>query len=257
MTSTLSKIALGAIFAALCGAARADFHDDAAAYRSQFAAQVDPKFQQGQAAAMLEAQAQALLAEPAIQALASPEFAVVVNRHPKSQTVSIFLTDGQSADFIGSSRVSTGVANRKEYFFTPLGLFENKAEFGNYRAEGTKNENGVRGLGSKGMRVFDFGWQESHAGWGSRHPAQIRLQMHGTDPDILERRLGAPASKGCVRIHHDVNRFIDENGVLDQHYSAKQSWVLSKKKKASPYDGRFMLVVEMPPIEGSQAVQGN
>lgn len=248
----LSKLAIGTALCALAGLAHADFHDDATEYRAQFSAEVDPKFQAKQPGSLLSSQAQSLLSEPAIQALSSPEFVVVVNRHPKSQTVSIFLTDGQSADFIGSSRVSTGVSNRKEHFFTPTGLFENKTEFGNYRAEGTKNENGVRGLGSKGMRVFDFGWQESTAGWGRQHSAQIRLQMHGTDPDLLERRLGSPASKGCVRIHHDVNRFIDENGVLDQHYAAKPSWVLSKNKKKSPYDGRFMLVVDMPPVDSAR-----
>lgn len=179
-----------------------------------------------------------------IQQLASPEFVVVVNRHPKGQSMSVVLADSQSVEVIGTSKVSTGMTQRKHYYLTPVGIFENKRENGTYRAEGTKNENGVRGLGKKGMRVFDFGWQPSHAGWGARGPADIRLQIHATDPDLLERRLGSPASKGCVRVQSEVNRFLDQYGVLDKHYQDAPAWMLSPNKKSSPYEGRFMVVYE-------------
>ena len=106
-----------------------------------------------------------------IQQLTSPEFVVVVNRHPKGQSMSVVLADSQSVEVIGTSKVSTGMTQRKHYYLTPVGIFENKRENGTYRAEGTKNENGVRGLGKKGMRVFDFGWQASHAG---RRTAETR-----------------------------------------------------------------------------------
>ena len=36
-----------------------------------------------------------------------------------------------------------------------------------FRAEGTFNDNGIRGYGRKGMRVFDFGWVVSERGWGT------------------------------------------------------------------------------------------
>ena len=94
------------------------------------------------------------------------------------------------------------------------------------------------------MRVFDFGWQASHAGWGAKGPADIRLQIHATDPDLLERRLGSPASKGCVRVQSEVNRFLDQHGVLDKHYQDAPAWMLSPNKKSSPYEGRFMVVYE-------------
>lgn len=214
--------------------ARADLATDAREYGERFAAQVDKRFQVQPTEDEMRLYKQKLLARPELAALERPEFVVVVNRNPKSQRLAIFLVEQGRGEYIGAARVSTGTSGRKGYFFTPLGLFENRRENGNYRAVGTKNEHGLRGLGPKGSRVFDFGWQASTAGWGAQAPAQIRLQMHGTDPDHLEPRLGSPASKGCVRIHQDVNRFIDENGVMDRHYAENGSWVLSKNKKSSP-----------------------
>lgn len=46
----------------------------------------------------------------------------------------------------------------------------------------------------------------------------MRLQMHATDPDLLERRLGSAQSKGCIRIPASLNRLIDCYGVLDAEY---------------------------------------
>lgn len=219
--------------------------------RETFASTVPTKYQIALTPELQAAQNAAIKSYPEVQALTAPEFLVVVNRHPKAQSLSIVVTDGKTVEYIGSAKVSTGDLKRKKHFSTPLGLFENKREFGNYRAEGTKNENGVRGYGKKGMRVYDFGWQESTASWGAGLPAQIRLQMHATDPDVLEARLGAPASQGCVRIQTSVNTFIDQYGVMDKNYvpSATDApgWVLSKTKKLDKYDGRYMIVMEHAP----------
>lgn len=219
--------------------------------REVLAAAVPAKYQVTLTPEMQAAQDAAIMGYPEVQALTAPEFLVVVNRHPKVQSVSVVITDGKTIEYIGSSKVSTGHLDRKLYFQTPVGIFENKREFGNYRAEGTKNENGVRGLGKKGMRVFDFGWQDSVASWGARGPASIRLQMHATDPDLLESRLGTPASKGCVRIQTGMNAFIDQYGVLDKNYTATATdapgWVLSKHKQSDKYDGRYMVVMEQAP----------
>ena len=42
--------------------------------------------------------------------------------------------------------------------------------------------------------------------------------MHATDPAYLARRIGRPASEGCVRVPADMNRFMDRHGVLDADY---------------------------------------
>src|SRR5262252_1994783 len=55
-------------------------------------------------------------------------------------------------------------------------------------------------------------------GWGTGEEGDIRLLLHATDPDYLEKRLGRPASKGCVRIPAAMNRFLDRHGVLDADY---------------------------------------
>lgn len=243
LRNTALLFLLGAAFAR----SHAGLPDEAQAFAAAFSGQVDSRYQVELRPEAIAHYRQALLARPEIAALPKPEFVVVVNRHPASQNLAIFLVGPSEAHFVGSTRVSTGVTGRKEHFFTPLGLFENKREYGNYRAQGSRNENGIRGLGPKGSRVFDFGWQASNAGWGKQHEAQIRLQIHGTDPDVLEPRLGTPASKGCVRIHQNVNKFMDENGVLDMHYVSSGNWAVSKNKKPSPYDGRYMLVIDAPP----------
>lgn len=182
-------------------------------------------------------------------AIDKDQFLFLVNRHPKAQMSAVYLVSPNgSSTLLGASKVSTGTSGRKEYFFTPTGVFENKTEYGNYRAEGTKNENGIRGYGKKGMRVFDLGWQDSHAGWGTQWPAKIRLQVHATDPDFLEQRLGQPASKGCIRVHQHLNTFIDQYGVLDADYEAKNlKWPLSKEKKQTPYSGRFVFILDRAP----------
>ena len=99
-----------------------------------------------------------------------------------------------------------------------LGVFAHSLDNPDFRAEGTLNSNGIRGYGAKGMRVFDFGWQRVPKGWGDGAVSEMRLQMHATDPDLLERRLGSAQSKGCIRIPATLNRFLDRHGVLDADY---------------------------------------
>ena len=123
---------------------------------------------------------------------------------------------------VGGSRVSTGQPNRPDHYITPRGVFHITTEILGYRAEGTLNENGIRGLGAKGMRVWDFGWHMARKGWavppGKPDRIPIRLMLHATDPDRLEARLGRPASQGCIRIPASMNRYLDQHGVLDAAY---------------------------------------
>lgn len=94
-------------------------------------------------------------------------------------------------------------------------MFQRSADIIGYRAEGTFNENHIRGIG-KGIRAWYFGWQPARKGWTSdEEPADIRLLLHATDPDYLEPLLGRPASKGCVRVAAAMNRFLDHYGLLD------------------------------------------
>jgi hypothetical protein len=123
---------------------------------------------------------------------------------------------------IGGSRVSTGQKGRWDHYVTPRGVFHVTGAILGYRAEGTLNENGIRGLGAKGMRVWDFGWQVAMKGWtevaGKPDRTPIRLMLHATDPDKLEQRIGRPASQGCIRLTATMNRFLDQHGILDAEY---------------------------------------
>ncbi len=152
-----------------------------------------------------------------------PQLLVVVDRNPQMQQLAIVLArpDGEWQT-LGGTKVSTGSIGRFDHYITPRGVFRLTDAVLGYRAEGTLNENGIRGLGAKGMRVWDFGWQVAMKGWnagpGKPDRIPIRLMMHATDPARLEQRIGRPASQGCIRIPSAMNRFLDRHGVLDAEY---------------------------------------
>ena len=152
------------------------------------------------------AAAQAAVANARI-AIERPQLVIAVDRNPRRQELCILLARTDAPwQVIGGSKVSTGQAGRRGYFITPTGVFLHTDAIIDYRAEGTFNENRIRGLGLKGMRVWDFGWQSAIKGWTTDHEwGEIRLLLHATDPDYLEPRLGRPASQGCIRISAAMN----------------------------------------------------
>jgi hypothetical protein len=150
-----------------------------------------------------------------------PQALLIVDRNPAVQELLVVgAFPGKPWEVIGATHVSTGKPGRKEHFLTPIGVFRNTADILGYRAEGTKNENGVRGLGVKGMRVWDFGWQRTDDWRTSGARIDIRMEMHATDPDLLEHRIGKPDSEGCIRIPAAMNRFLDRYGVIDAQLEA-------------------------------------
>jgi hypothetical protein len=169
-------------------------------------------------------------------AITRPELLVVVDRNPAVQRLAVMLADPNGPwRLLGGSKVSTGQAGRVGYFITPRGVFLHTGEIRDYRALGTVNEHGIRGLGVKGARVWDFGFQEARRGWEPGW-GEIRLLMHATDPVYLAPRLGRPASKGCIRIPAAMNRFLDAYGVLDREYAAVAGEVPGEGA-ASPEEG--------------------
>jgi hypothetical protein len=197
------------------------------------------------------ARAKAVIATAPL-AIERPQLLVVVDRNPAVQEMRIVLAQrGAVWEVIGGSKVSTGQAGRKGYYITPVGVFLHTDDILDYRAQGTFNENHIRGLGLKGMRVWDFGWQTADRGWGAvPDPSDIRLLMHATDPDVLERRLGRPASEGCVRVPAAMNRFLDVHGVLDADYErdaqddVRLSSVLLPDRQPTPLAGDALVVVD-------------
>ena len=123
---------------------------------------------------------------------------IVVDRNPKVQELRIILArPGGLWEVIGGSKDSTGQVGRRGYFPTPVGVFLHTADILDYRALGTFNENHIRGLGLKGMRVWDFGWQTAEKGWNAREEAgEIRLLMHATDPDYPGTKAGTTGIEG-------------------------------------------------------------
>lgn len=166
--------------------------------------------------------AQAQVAAAQVEIL-RPQLLVVVDRSPAIQQLALLVARPDASWVVlGAVHVSTGQAGRFDHYVTPTGVFHHTDAILDYRAQGTYNENHIRGLGLKGMRVWDFGWQWAHKGWtpeaGKPQQIQIRLEMHATDPAVLERRIGRTASQGCVRIPSAMNRFLDLHGVLDATY---------------------------------------
>jgi hypothetical protein len=178
------------------------------------------------------------------------QFLLMIDRNPNVQVAMLFWSaaDGRFR-LIGASPASTGKPGRYEYFETPLGVFRHSLGNPDFRAEGTRNKNGVLGYGPKGTRVYDFGWQIGRRGWGSRGFSLMRLQLHSTDPDMLEPRIGTAQSKGCIRIPISLNRFIDHYGLLDADYeravaSGIHMWMLPSDREPTSWSGRYLVIVD-------------
>lgn len=180
----------------------------------------------------------------------TPQYVAVVDRSPNVQAIFVYwLLPPNTPQLIGASPVSTGRAGEFDHFRTPLGVFEHTPSNPDFRAEGTRNANGIRGYGAAGMRVFDFGWQDAERLWGRGGISAMRLQMHATDPDRLEPRLGSVQSKGCIRIPATLNRLFDQFGVLDAAYLEARSdgsslWVLPATQTAVDHGGRYLVVLD-------------
>ena len=181
----------------------------------------------------------------------SRQYVVLVDRNPHVQALFIYFRGDPAGAWtlIGASPVSTGLPGRYDHFVTPLGVFEHTPQNMDFRAEGTLNENGIRGYGARDMRIFDFGWTDAERGWGKGGVSSMRFQMHATDPDRLEPLLGIRHSKGCVRIPGTLDRFLDHFGVLDADYQAMADaglslWVLHADRSATPWAGRYLVVVD-------------
>ncbi len=189
----------------------------------------------------------------------APQLVVVVDRNPAVEMLSVMLAKPGGPEgwqLIGAAHVSTGQAGRKDYYITPIGVFAHTDAILDFRALGTYNEHHVRGLGLAGMRVWDFGWQWALKGWHTdRAGGDIRLQMHATDPKLLEGRLGRPASEGCVRVSSTMNRFLDRYGILDADYERaavtdiRYNALLAADRTPTRLAGRLLIVIDtrLPP----------
>ncbi|SEA55683.1 L,D-transpeptidase [Variovorax sp. YR216] len=194
------------------------------------------------------------LAEAALRSaqadLSGAQYLLVVDRDPKVQAALLFWRSAfGDYRFIGASPVSTGRPGTFDHFETPAGVFEHSPSNPDFRAEGTFNSNGIRGYGRKGMRVYDLGWQRAPKGWGDRATIEMRLQMHATEPDSLEHRLGSAQSKGCVRIPATLNTLLDHYGVLDAEYEqlaadGQAQWVLKEDRETVADPGRYVIIVD-------------
>jgi hypothetical protein len=224
--------------------------DPAADLKQRFDGEVDRRL-------AVPADVQARYAKRLTDALAlaghgSPTLQVVVlvDRSANVQALMLFLLDGKGVpDFVGATPVSTGSAGRVDHFLTPLGVFAHTPAHPDFRAEGTFNENGIRGYGERGMRVFDFGWVDGERTWGAGGRSPMRLQMHATDPTVLEPRLGRADSKGCIRIPATLNRFIDRYGLLDADYEegfarGERPWLPLRERSPVPWPGRYLIVID-------------
>lgn len=197
------------------------------------------------------AQGKAMLADRAMTPDRA-ELIVVVDRNPAAQDLAVILAQPHGPwEIVGATKVSTGQPGRFDHYITPTGVFLNTDGILGYRALGTYNENGIRGLGVRGMRVWDFGWQSARKGWRSDgERGDIRLLMHATDPAVLEQRIGRPASQGCVRIPAALNKFLDHHGVLDADYEraaladARYRALLQPDRVPTPLAGNALVVVD-------------
>lgn len=185
--------------------------------------------------------------------LSASQFFLYADRNPSTQLVFLAFYDatGQTVRLLGADFISSGKLRPKDdSFITPVGVFENLPENWGYRAEGTKNTKGWRGLGAKGSRVWDFGYQQAPRLFPQGvYDSQMRLLMHATDPDQGEPRLGGPDSKGCVRVSAAANAFFDRHSILDRHYEQiattdkeRDMWLLRTDREPVSHPGSYLVV---------------
>jgi hypothetical protein len=185
-------------------------------------------------------------------AIDHPQVLVVVDRNPKVQQLRLIVVQPQGEWYdLGGTKVSTGQIGRYDYFLTPAGVFLHTAAILDWRAEGTFNRHHVRGLGERGMRIWDFGWQHAVRGWSSRtNVSKMRLLLHSTDPATLAKRLGRAASKGCIRIPEAMDMFLDRHGILDADYeraaqhNQRFQAVLLPDRTPTPLAGSALVVID-------------
>lgn len=195
-------------------------------------------------------------------AIGRAQIVVVVDRNPRVQEITLLVVQPDAPWIvIGGTHVSTGQPNRHGYYITPTGVFVHDDSILDYRAQGTFNKNHIRGLGVKGMRVWDFGWQWADKGWlNNGERGLIRLLMHSTDPTYLAQRIGRPASEGCVRVPADMNRFMDRHGVLDADYEQAATYdiafraILPRDAVPTPLVGDKLVVVDSSRRPGESPV---
>jgi hypothetical protein len=221
--------------------------------RTALAAEVPHSVQTGPRDAEWIDQARATLAKSDFS-IDRPQLVVVVDRSARVQALRILLArpDGRWS-MVGGTRVSTGQTGRFDHYVTPVGVFPHTDAILDWRAEGTFNENHIRGLGLRGMRVWDFGWQVASKGWLDNKSGPMRLLMHATDPANLAMRIGSRASSGCVRIPDAMNIFLDRHGVLDFDYERvatddlRYRALLRRDREPTPLAGTLMIVIDSSP----------
>lgn len=225
--------------------------DTAHDWQLRFAAEVPRRLEPPPA----QRQARAALAQQVLSAagttLARRQFVLVVDRSAAVQAALLYLAGPDDAPWhwIGATPVSTGRPGGFEHFLTPQGAFAHSLANPDFRAEGTRNEFGIRGYGERGMRVFDFGWVMGERTWGAGGQSTMRLQLHATDRELLEPRLGQRSSKGCVRVSREFNRFLDRHGLLDADYDdalarGERLWIYDAPHVPNPLAGRWMVVID-------------
>ncbi len=182
-----------------------------------------------------------------------PQLVLIVDRASTAQVMAVTLAQpggaqsGGNWEILGTSDVSTGKPGRKQHFKTPVGVLLNDGSELGYRAQGTYNENHIRGLGVKGMRVWDFGWQTSDDWRTPGATMQVRVEMHATDPAVLEQRLGRADSEGCIRLPDALNRFLDRRGIIDADLERLGETDAGYRALLSPY-------LEPTPIAGDAVI---
>ena len=185
--------------------------------------------------------------------LSVSQYFVYADRNPSTQLLILAFYDapGQHVILLGTDFISSGkLRPREDSFITPVGVFEHLPDNWGYRAEGTKNSKGWRGLGAHGSRVWDFGYQQAPRQFRQGvYDSQMRLLMHATDPDQGEPRLGGPDSKGCVRVSAAANAFLDQHSILDRHYEYiaatekdHDMWLLRPDRRPVSQPGSYLVV---------------
>lgn len=197
--------------------------------------------------------------------LQSTQFISVVDLSKQIFAVLLWDNDEKILKPIGFDFIASGAMEREKevkkgedhFLKTPTGFFSIKS---GWRSVGKiYKDKKTLPYGKKGRFVFFFGKQKSvryntfKNGKKLKNKKDYKLITDTLNfaihTHISTKKLGIPASHGCIRMSHELNLFLDNNLVFFKHLYRNGGWIHPyKKPPSSPKNyelaGEYMLVID-------------
>jgi len=196
--------------------------------------------------------------------LTSTQFITLVDLSKQIFIILLWDNDVKTLEAIGFDFIASGAIEREKeikkgedhFLKTPTGFFPIKS---GWRSKGKiYNDKFTMPYGKKDRYVFFFGIQKSiryntfENGKKLKNKKDYKLITgklnFAIHTHISKKKLGIPASHGCIRMSHELNVYLDNNLVFFKHLYKNGSWIHPYKKAPNkPQNetlaGEYMLII--------------